>query len=143
MGQAKAIRVGVSFGDWWYEFWGRPQEKRGLVDLSEGQARLEPLFFESDSKPKRAEKKNERAHQKWVQGSRVGIECPYCGEEVYTSQTTLTNYGKSCPRCGAKHQFYGITIDATPMQRAYAQRTFGRPKTQRAFGASTAQRGRR
>lgn len=70
-----------------------------------------------------------REHKKWDEPKdRVGIECPYCGEEAYASQNTLAQYGKSCPRCGSKHLFDGRTREATPQQRAFAQRTFGKPK---------------
>lgn len=72
--------------------------------------------------------KGMREHHKWERGTKVFIECPYCGEETSTTHPTLTHYGKSCPRCGSKHWFDGRTKEATPAQRAFAQKTFGKPK---------------
>lgn len=117
------VTVGIPMDPIFQAFWIRPQTTRGLVDLSEGDPRFDPLF-DDPAEPQPSE--NQRAHSKWIQGKRIGIECPYCGEEVYTTAPTLAHYGKSCPRCGAKHRFDGITIDATPSQRAFAQRTFGK-----------------
>lgn len=143
-------RIGVVMSPALAAWLGNP---RDLFDLSATAAREESIFVDDEDLPPRPAprpaqvaqppapkapppfpvrvappKDGMRDHHKWDRGLKTFIECPYCGEETSCSRNTLTQYGKSCPRCGSKHWFDGRTKEATPGQRAFAQKTFGKPR---------------